>query len=151
MQCAAGQPGTNSFLEASSEISSIFGGGDSFGSSFASGAAARMGMEGGGIGDMYDKHQQSGMGVSAPVPVRARPPLAPGSRSSVVHAPDSRQALGGAGLGDALRVGGGARSASPHQIIRSPFDNAGAISIQRRLTFALEAGMRIEECMHACV
>ena len=144
----------NSFLEASSEISSIFGG--SFGDDMRSGGAAQAAGNQPGL-DMYNQHSSAAM--SAPVPVRsvaavrvlralpalvqphatheldtctrsvlsnvahgdrARPPLPPGNRT---HGVQQRSHLGP--LGDQLRTGGGTRSASPHHIIRSPFEDTG--------------------------
>jgi len=45
--------------------------------------------------------------------------LAPGSRAN------GTQGAGFGALGDQLRTGGGARSASPHHVIRSPFEDTG--------------------------
>ncbi len=56
----------NSFLEASSEISSIFGG--SFGDDMRSGGAAQAAGNQSGL-DMYNQHSSAAM--SAPVPVRS--------------------------------------------------------------------------------
>lgn len=61
----------NSFLEASSEISSIFGGGGGGGHRGAGSAGGAIASDGGQSGaGMYNQHQ-SNAAVSAPVPVRS--------------------------------------------------------------------------------
>jgi hypothetical protein len=109
-------------LEASSEISSIFGGGGGGSSSSKDNAFGGFGGVSGGADSgsqagmkTYSNHHQKQNSMSAPVPVRPRPPLAPGSRSNGVQTLQQQAAQhnhqGSGSVGDALRLGGGDKPA----------------------------------------
>ncbi|KAJ1486967.1 hypothetical protein T484DRAFT_1889892, partial [Baffinella frigidus] len=103
-----GQSGNHAFLEAGSEISSIFG----------------LGAQDFDLNDPeLDAHVRdtSSSSVSAPVPLRARPPRAPGEPE--YHGGLDVAAKKGILAGEGLRGIGGTRSASPHHVIRSPFED----------------------------
>ena len=100
---APGQTGSQ-YLEAGSEISSIFG----------------LGAQDFDLNDPeLDAHSKEPSSVSAPKPVR--PPRAPGEPA--YHGGLDAPAKKGILAGEGYRVMGGTRSASPHHVIRSPFED----------------------------
>jgi len=122
-----GKTGTNSFLEAGSEISSIFGLDPSGQDPDDRPVWGTLDQIGGSMEFLNEQalggsDSLSGSNVSAPVPVRARPPKPPVDPSNPMQPRGRVRELQMSG--DALRSGG-ARSASPHHIIRSPFEESG--------------------------
>jgi len=98
-----GQTGSQ-YLEAGSEISSIFG----------------LGAQDFDLNEPeLDAHSKEPSSVSAPKPVR--PPRAPGEPA--YHGGLDVAAKKGILAGEGYRVMGGTRSASPHHVIRSPFED----------------------------